>query len=149
MFTTGNSWESVEYRERGAVVFNGVLRDGNENSKTPTNNTIGVDAGLAAAAIYGGGDENWLERNVNYLRLQELRLSYALPKKLLSRTRIISDMSLFLVGNDFFTWTNYSGIDAVGNTVSAAAGGVGGEGYDMFSIPNPRGITFGISLTLN
>jgi TonB-linked SusC/RagA family outer membrane protein len=149
MFTTGNSWESVAYRERGPVVFNGVLRDGNENSKTPTLNTIGVDAGLAASSIYGGGDENWLEKNVNYLRLQELRLSYSIPKKLLSRTRIISDINIFLVGNDLATWTNYSGIDAVGNTVSAAAGGTGGEGYDVWSIPNPRGITFGISLTLN
>jgi len=149
MFTTGNSWESVEYRERGPVVFNGVLRDGNENSKTPTINTIGVDAGLAASSIYGGGDENWLEKDVNYLRLQELRLSYSIPKKVLSRTRVISDMNIFLVGNDLLTWTNYSGIDAVGNTVSAAAGGTGGEGYDVWSIPNPRGITFGISLTLN
>ena len=149
MFTTGNSWESVEYRERGPVVFNGVLRDGNENSKTPTINTIGVDAGLAASSIYGGGDENWLEKNVNYLRLQELRFSYSIPKNILSRTRIISDMNIFVVGNDLLTWTNYSGIDAVGNTVSAAAGGTGGEGYDVWSIPNPRGITFGISLTLN
>lgn len=149
MFTTGNSWESVAYRERGSVVFNGVVRDGNENTKTPTINTIGVDAGLASSSIYGGGDENWLEKNVNYLRLQELRLSYAIPKKLLSRSRIISDMSFFVVGNDLFTWTNYSGIDAVGNTVSAAAGGTGGEGYDVWSIPNPRGITFGISIALN
>jgi len=149
MFTTGNSWESVEYRERGSVVFNGVLRDGNENTKTPTINKIGVDAGLASSSIYGGGDENWLEKNVNYLRLQELRLSYAIPKKILARSRVISDMSLFLVGNDLLTWTNYSGIDAVGNTVSAAAGGTGGEGYDVWSIPNPRGITFGISLALN
>lgn len=149
MFTTGNSWESVEYRERGAVVFNGVLRDGNENTKTPTINKIGVDAGLAASSIYGGGDENWLEKNVNYVRLQELRLSYVIPKNVLSRSRIISDMNVFVVGNDLFTWTNYSGIDAVGNTVSAAAGGTGGEGYDVWSIPNPRGITFGISLTLN
>jgi hypothetical protein len=45
------------------------------------------------------------------------------------------------------TWTNYSGIDAVGNTVSAAAGGTGGEGYDVWSLPNPRSISFGISIT--
>ena len=149
MFTTGNSWESVEYRERGPVVFNGVLRDGNENSKNPTINRIGVDAGLAASSIYGGGDEDWLEKNVNYLRLQEMRFSYTIPRKSLTRTRYISDMNLFVVGNDLLTWTNYSGIDAVGNTVSAAAGGTGGEGYDVWSIPNPRGITFGISITLN
>lgn len=47
------------------------------------------------------------------------------------------------------TWTNYSGLDAVGNTVSAAAGGTGGEGYDVWSLPNPRSISFGISLTFN
>ena len=58
-------------------------------------------------------------------------------------------MVVYFVGNDLLTWTNYSGIDAVGNTVSAAAGGTGGEGYDVWSIPNPRGFSLGLSLTLN
>jgi len=43
--------------------------------------------------------------------------------------------------------TNYSGIDAVGNTVSAALGGVGGEGMDVWSLPSPRGYTVGLSVT--
>ena len=149
MMTQGLSWESVALRESGPVVFNGVVRDGKQNTANPTVNTIAVDPGLAAASIYAGGDEDWLEKNVNYVRLQELRLSYTLPKSLFSRTRIISGMDVYVVGNDLATWTNYSGIDAVGNTVSAAAGGTGGEGYDVWSIPNPRGITVGISLNLN
>jgi hypothetical protein len=50
-------------------------------------------------------------------------------------------------GNDLITWTNYSGIDAVGNTVSAAAGGTGGEGIDVWSLPMPRGFSIGIAVT--
>lgn len=149
MMTNGISWESVDLREQGPFVFNGVLRDGNENTVNPTKNNIAVDYRIYGASIYAGADEDWLETNINYLRMQEVRLSYRVPKKLLSRAKIISALDIYFVGNDLFTWTNYSGIDAVGNTVSAAAGGTGGEGYDVWSIPNPRGFSFGLSLTLN
>jgi TonB-linked SusC/RagA family outer membrane protein len=146
MLDRGVSWESVSMREGDPVVFRGVLKDGNENTKNPTRNYIAVNY---RTGVYAGGDENWLETGVHYLRLQELRLSYVIPQKVLGPAKIISNMSLFVVGNDLFVWTNYSGFDAVGNTLSAAAGGTGGEGYDVFSLPNPRGITFGLSLTLN
>ncbi|WP_031301480.1 SusC/RagA family TonB-linked outer membrane protein [Sphingobacterium paucimobilis] len=149
MMTNGTSWESVNLRESGSYVFNGVLRDGNENTENPTRNNIAADFNTYGATIFLGGDEDWLEKNVNYVRMQELRLSYRIPKKVLSKSRIISAMDVYFVGNDLFTWTNYSGIDAVGNTVSAAAGGTGGEGYDLWSIPNPRGFSVGLSLTLN
>lgn len=146
MMEKGTSWESVELRERGPVVFNGVLKDGNENTTSPTKNNITVSYDTYGASIYTGSDEDWLEKNVNYLRLQELRVSYTMPAKWLKKS-LISNANIYAAGNDLFTWTNYSGIDAVGNTVSAAAGGTGGEGYDVWSIPNPRGISFGLSLT--
>lgn len=149
MMSNGLSWESVALRESGPYIFNGVLRDGNENTANPTKNNIAVDYRAYGATIFSGGDEDWLEKNVNYMRLQEVRLSYRIPKSLLSRGKIISAMDVYFVGNDLLTWTNYSGIDAVGNTVSAAAGGTGGEGYDVWSIPNPRGFSLGLSLTLN
>ena len=145
MMASGLSQESVKLRESGPVVFNGVLQDGNENTDTPTKNTIGVDYSIYST-IYGGGDEDWLEKNVNYLRLQELRLNYNFPAKLLQKTPL-SQASIFVSGNDLFVWTNYSGIDAVGNTVSAAAGGSGGEGMDIWSLPNPRGFSIGLNVT--
>jgi len=146
MMQEGLSWESVDLREAGPVVFNGVLQDGNENTANPTKNTIAVDYNLYPS-IYTGGDENWIETGVNYLRLQELRLSYNLPAKWLTKTTILSQASVFVTGNDLAVWTNYSGIDAVGNTVSAAAGGTGGEGIDVWSLPNPRGFSVGINVT--
>ncbi len=149
MMQSGLSWESVAAREQGPVVFKGVLKDGLENTDNPTVNTISVTYGNYSSAIYSGADPNWIEKNVNYMRLQELRLSYTLPQKVLKNIAngLISYATISISGSDLFTWTNYSGIDAVGNTVSAAAGGVGGEGYDTWAIPSPRGITCGISLT--
>ncbi len=146
MMTRGTSWESVDLRESGPVVFNGVLEDGNENTDNPTVNTISVSYDDYGSSIYTGGDEDWIEKDVNYLRLQEIRLSYNLPSNWLKNT-IFSGVTVYAAGNDLCTWTNYSGIDAVGNTVSAAAGGSGGEGYDVWSIPNPRGYSFGLNVT--
>lgn len=146
MMQNGLSWESVKLRERGPVVFNGVLQDGNENSINPTKNTIAVTYDTFGASIYTGSDEDWIEKDVNYLRLQELRFSYNLPDKWLKKS-LLSQASVFIAGNDLVTWTNYSGIDAVGNTVSAAAGGSGGEGIDVWSLPSPRGFSLGLSVT--
>jgi len=146
MMSTGTSWESVKMREKGPVIFKGVLADGNENTANPTKNSISVSYNTYGSSIYTGYDEDWLEKGVNYLRLQELRLAYIVPAKWLKGTHI-DYANIYIVGNDLATWTNYSGIDAVGNTVSAAAGGTGGEGYDVWSLPNPRSISFGISIT--
>ncbi len=146
MMEDGTSWESVDLRERGPVIFNGVLKDGNENSENPTKNNISVTYDTYGSSIYAGQDEDWLEKDVNYLRLQELRLSYTLPSKWLKKS-LISYANIYVAGNDLATWTNYSGIDAVGNSVSAAAGGTGAEGYDVWSLPNPRGFSVGVSIT--
>ena len=149
MMQNGLSWESVTAREQGPVVFQGVLKNGLENTDNPTVNTISVTYGNSASSIYAGADPDWIEKDVNYMRLQELRLAYTVPQKTLKSFArgLISYATISISANDLYTWTNYSGIDAVGNTVSAAAGGVGGEGYDTWAIPSPRGITCGLSLT--
>jgi TonB-linked SusC/RagA family outer membrane protein len=146
MMLRGYSVESADLRESPPVVFDGVLQDGNENTATPTPNNIAVDYNLFST-IYTGNDEDWIEENVHYLRMQELRLSYNLPAKWLEKTVILSQASVFVSGNDLFVATNYSGIDAVGNTMSAAGGGTGGEGIDVWALPSPRGYSIGINLT--
>ena len=151
MMSNGYSMESLEFRNRGPVVINGVLKDGLENTSNPTPNTMAIDYKVAGTSIYTGNDEDWIEKNVNYLRLQEVRLSYRVPAKFLKGLSkgLISSTDLFISGNDLATWTNYSGLDAVGNMVSAAAGGTSAEGFDLFSLPNPRAISIGFSITFN
>jgi TonB-linked SusC/RagA family outer membrane protein len=145
MMSRGVSWESVALRESGPMIFNGVLKDGNEESETPTRNNISVNFGTQNISTHTSGDEDWLE-DVNYLRLQEIRLGYRLPSAWLNKISV-SSANVFVTGNDLFTWTNYSGIDAVGNTMSAAAGGSGGEGIDVWGMPSPRGVSVGLSVT--
>lgn len=147
MMRRGVSWESVKLRESGSVIFNGVLKDGNEDSENPTRNNISFNYGTQSSSIYSGGDEDWLEKKVHFLRLQEIRLGYKLPSGWLNKISV-SNAYVFVTGNDLFTWTNYSGIDAVGNTMSAAAGGTGGEGIDVWALPNPRGFSVGLGVTL-
>ena len=144
----GYSIESVAQREAAPVVFDGVLKDTYENTETPTVNTIGVKLGDLQYG-YAGLDPNWIEKDINYLRLQELRLSYSLGKKLLETgtKKLVSAATIYVSGSDLFVLTNYSGIDVVGNSNSAALGGTGGAGFDMMSIAAPRRISFGLSVT--
>ncbi|MDR1983321.1 MAG: SusC/RagA family TonB-linked outer membrane protein [Prevotellaceae bacterium] len=149
MWQYGLSEESVKYRESGTIYFDGVINDGFEYTDTPTKNTIGFPIGIGSETIYSGSNEDWIEKNVNYLRLQELRFTYRVPRKWLQKTTkgIMSDASVFVAGNDLFVLTNYSGFDVVGNANSAALGGTGGVGFDVYSMPSPRTITFGVTLT--
>lgn len=149
MMTTGSSWESVHLRESEPVIFKGVLRDGKENSDNPTVNNISVDYGIWGSSIYTGCDEDWLERDVNYIRMNELRFSYNVPQKWIQNAthRLVSQASIWIKGSDLVTWTNYSGIDAVGNSNSASLGGTGGAGIDLWGIPTPRGCALGVNLT--
>lgn len=144
----GYSQESVVQREAAPVVFNGVLKDGNEETDNPTVNTIGVKLGDLQYG-YAGQDPDWIEHNIKYLKLAELRLSYNVNKEWLAKrtNKTVSAVTLFTAGDDLFVWTNYSGIDVVGNANSAALGGTGGAGFDMMSIAAPRRLSFGVSIT--
>ena len=59
----------------------------------------------------------------------------------------VQNASIYASANDLFTITNYTGTDVAGNTMSAAAGGTGGEGYDCWSLPTPRSYSVGLSVT--
>jgi len=146
---TGSSWQSVEMREKGPVVFEGVLKDGKQNSANPTVNTIAVDYSNFGTYTYTGTDEDWLEKGVNYLRLSEIRLSYTVPQRWLKNktANFLSSATVWVKGTDLVTLTNYSGIDVVCNSNSASLGGSGGVGIDLWGFPSPRGVAFGFNLT--
>ena len=151
MMNRGFSEQSVALRQdNGTYVFNGVLKDGWENTSTPHYNNIGVNfSHYGATTMYNGDHESWVQNGINYIRCQELRLTYIVPDAWLKNvTRgLVQNASVYVSGNDLFTLTNYTGIDVAGNTMSAAAGGVGGEGYDYWSLPTPRTFSFGLSVT--
>jgi hypothetical protein len=123
-------------------VIAGVLRDGKENSATPTPNNIVVIPSVQPLYYTGISEELFIEKDINWLRLRDVTLKYLLPRGFLY-TR---DASLFITGTDLFLWTNYSGLDPIVNGNTAAVGGSGAAGIDFGNFPMPRGYTFGLKV---
>ena len=123
-------------------VVTGVLRDGKENSATPTPNNIVVIPSVQPSYYTLISEELFIEKDINWVRLRDVTLRYVLPGGLF-RAR---DASVFITGTDLFLFTNYSGLDPIVNGNTAAVGGSGAAGIDYGNFPIPRGINFGFKV---
>ena len=123
-------------------VVTGVLRDGKENSATPTPNNIVVIPSVQPSYYTLISEELFIEKDINWVRLRDVTLRYVLPNGLF-RAR---DASVFITGTDLFLFTNYSGLDPIVNGNTAAVGGSGAAGIDYGNFPIPRGINFGFKV---
>jgi hypothetical protein len=135
--TRGLSDQTLD-RNRPRVV-SGVLRDGKENSASPTPNNIVVVPSVQTGYYSSMSEELFIEKNINWLRLQDIRLSYTLP------ARLAKNASVYVSGTDLFLVTNYSGLDPIVNGNTAAVGGSGATGIDFGNFPIPRGVNFGLT----
>ncbi len=129
-------------------VIGGVLRDGKENSTTPTTNNIVVVPNFQTGYYTSISEELFIEKNINWMRLKDVTLSYKLPSSLMKRQNFVKNASVFMTGTDLFLITNYSGLDPVVNGNTAAVGGSGGAGIDYGNFPIPMGINFGLKIGL-
>ncbi len=123
-------------------IIKGVLRDGKENSATPTKNTIVVIPAVQPAFYTAISEELFIEKDINWLRLKDVTFRYNVPGKYL-RSR---EASVFITGTDLFLMTNYSGLDPIVNGNTAAVGGSNAAGIDYGNFPVPRAFTFGVRL---
>jgi hypothetical protein len=121
-------------------VVTGVLRDGLENSATPTTNTISIIPALNDA-YYTLPDEEFIERDVNFFRLRDITVSYTFKKNVI---RGVKNLSAFVTGNDLILFTNYSGADPAVNGNTAAGRGVGAFGFDYGTLAAPMQLNVGI-----
>lgn len=94
----------------------------------------------SGSKTYGNSDK-WLE-NASYLRLENISISYNLPK---STTRF-ADLRFTVSGQNLFTITGYKGIDPAGHSFHSSSGDVN-SGIDMGTYPNPRTFTIGVRAT--
>lgn len=147
LYSRGRSLKTLD-RETPRIV-RGVLADGLQNTANPTPNTI-VITPLFRSDFYTAGfaEEDFIERDVHWVRLRDVTISYKLADKLIKKQRIFKSASVFVTGTDLFIITNYSGADpsANANNVSSRAG-IGGIGMDYGNIPNPRGLSLGLRCT--
>jgi hypothetical protein len=133
--TRGLSRETLD-RNTPRVIA-GVLRDGKENSANPTKNTIVIVPAVQTNYYTSMSEELFIQKNINWVRLQDVRLTYTLPE------RIAHNSSVYVSGTDLFLITNYSGLDPIVNGNTAAVGGSGATGVDFGNLPIPRAINVG------
>jgi TonB-linked SusC/RagA family outer membrane protein len=129
--------------------FEGVLKDGLENTANPTRNTIVIDPSRDLnywSTSFGLPEINFIEKNINWVRMRDITLGYQLPASVLSATKFIKTGSVFVTATDVFILTNYSGLDPVVNGNSAAVGGSGGAGFDYGNFPMPMGVNIGLNV---
>jgi len=125
-------------------IVKGILRDGKENSANPTANTIVVLPANNDAYYTTLPDQEFIEQDVNWLRLRDISLSYTLPFQSLKYMRGFKSLGFFATANDLFIITNYTGVDPSVNGVSAGSRGVGAFGFDFGTLPTPVSLSIGI-----
>jgi len=124
-------------------VIKGVIRDGKENGPNPTVNNIVVVPAVNTNYYLNMSEELFIEKDINWLRLRDVTLSYNLPAGLLLGAR---NTNVYVTATDLFLVTNYSGLDPIVNGNSAAVGGSGGIGIDYGNFPMPRSINVGFKV---
>ncbi|GAB3571666.1 SusC/RagA family TonB-linked outer membrane protein [Spirosoma luteolum] len=128
--------------------FDGVLKDGLENTATPTRNNIQVVPYYNNGFYTSLADENFVERNISWVRMKDITLRYNLPASLLNRSRVFKTASVYATGTDLFLLTNYSGGDPGVNASNSVTGGSGGFGIDFGNLPLPRTLNVGLTVGL-
>jgi TonB-linked SusC/RagA family outer membrane protein len=146
-YVNGLSTRTLD-REQPRVV-RGVLRDGLENTANPTVNTIEVTP-IRRNDFYSAAfvESDFIERDINWLRLRDVTLRYVLPPSLLGQKKFVRGASVFFTGTDLFLITNYTGADPATNALNASVGGSGAVGFDYGSLAVPRGYSFGVQIQL-
>lgn len=147
LYTQGLSTKTLD-REQ-PLVLNGILQDGLENTTTPTKNNIQVTP-YYQNEFYNLNyvDSDFIEKDINWLRMRDITLSYRMPSEILKRTKFFSSISMYLTVTDAFMITNYTGADPAVNGLNASSGGAGGTGFDYGVLSTPRGFNLGFKFGL-
>lgn len=145
MYTRGQSIRTLD-RETPRIV-KGVLNDGLQNTSNPTPNTIVVTPLYRSDFYSTAPDVDFIEKDINWIRLRDIRLAYKLPATFIKRQNVIKSASIFITGTDLFLLTNYRGADPAVNANNASTrAGVGGVGMDFGNVATPRGLLIGAAI---
>jgi TonB-linked SusC/RagA family outer membrane protein len=125
-------------------VIAGVLQDGQEFTDNPTRNTIVVTPYYNDQYYRSMPEEAFIEKDINWMRLKDVTLSYTFPASVTRRVKAIKSLGVFFTATDVFLFTNYSGADPGVNANTAGTRGVGTFGFDYGTLPAQLGLNFGL-----
>lgn len=76
----------------------------------------------------------------SYVRIRQIQLGYTIPRRLMKDK--VQNLRVYISMDDYFTFTNYPGMDPEGGTSND-----NGQGIDRGYYPTPRKLIFGLSFT--
>ena len=139
----GKGVATLEGRETGLVPTGVVeLADGNYRVFTETIPADGIRSYYGALYSRNCAEANFV--STEYLRLREVRLEYSLPKKLLSKTKVINGVSIAVFGNNLYTWSDFPGFDP---TATSLRGQALAPGFELLQMPGTAQYGASIKLT--
>jgi len=80
----------------------------------------------------------------SYIRLKNITLGYSLPQKWLSKTKVISNVRIYVSSQNALTFTKYTGFDP---EVSANGQTPYSQGVDYGAYPNAKSFLVGLNVT--
>nr|WP_315202135.1 SusC/RagA family TonB-linked outer membrane protein [uncultured Flavobacterium sp.] len=135
----GTSADSAENRD-ATYVIPGVTETGTPNTVAVSNK----DYYSFYVGDGGAANEQQVEKDINWVRLRDISLSYNFGKLISKSTPFVRDASLTLSARNLFVSTNYTGVDPEN---SLAGSGSNTNGFDYFNNPGTK--SYALTLKLN
>jgi hypothetical protein len=123
-------------------VLNDTWTPTHMDAKLPRLSGVAAENGFTSFVL--GNSNSYYIEDGSYLRLKTLQLGYTLPKKIIDKAKM-SNVRVYLQGQNLFTITNYTGPDPDINLLS----GNGTDQYigvDRTGFPNPREWILGLTI---
>ena len=109
-------------------------------------NTMAIDPANIATYYHNKYDQTNGEANfvsTQFLKLREVRIEYSFPKKWMAKTKVLSDASISVFGNNLYCWSNFPAWDPEGVTMRGSAVI---PGFEIMQMPSTA--QFGATLNL-
>ena len=138
----GKGIETLEGREGGLVPV-GVRETGDGNYVI---NNSEISTANIATYYHNKFEQTNAECHfvsTQFLKLREIRLEYSLPKKMLAKTKAVSQASISVYGNNLWCWTDFPAWDPEGVTMRGSAVI---PGFEILQMPTTA--QFGATLNL-
>jgi hypothetical protein len=89
---------------------------------------------------------DWAVEDGSFLRLNTLTLGYTVPANVSNKIGM-SQLRLYVSGNNIWVWTKYSGFDPEVSTTRSSSYSALTPGVDYSAYPRSRSFTFGVNVT--
>ena len=104
--------------------------------------TPGYSGGKATTGVQNGRElSSYFLEDGDYIRLTNIRLAYTLNRKLMKKLKM-SELTVYVYGNNLLTWTNYTGYDPS----SISNSNVLRPGIDNGRYPTAKEFGFGLNV---